>query len=112
MQSTATFKSESDRLLVIEALHLAASHWNATAHALTKKDWRQQATGGIAANFERRAIDALRLASEIEAAASASSVDPAAPGRFKNFWRQALTSRGSRRILFELSPQSARVLAA
>jgi hypothetical protein len=59
-------KSEADRLLAIEALRLAASHWNATARAVGEKDWRRTAARGIATRFEQRAIDALRLAYEIE----------------------------------------------
>jgi hypothetical protein len=64
--TTVRLNADADRLLVIEALRLAASHWNATTRAVAEKDWRQQATGGIAARFEQRAIEALRLAAEIE----------------------------------------------
>lgn len=65
--ATIVFKSEGDRLLAIEALRLAASHWNATARAVSENDWHQPAAHGIATRFEQRAIDALRLAYEIEA---------------------------------------------
>jgi hypothetical protein len=64
--ATIVFKSEGDRLLAIEALRLAASHWNATARAVAEKDWHRTARRGIATRFEQRAIDALRLAYEIE----------------------------------------------
>jgi hypothetical protein len=66
-RATIVFKSEGDRLLAIEALRLAASHWNATARAVAEKDWHRTATHGIATRFEQRAIDTLRLAYEIEA---------------------------------------------
>ena len=65
-RSTPGFGSESDRLLVVEALRLAASHWNATAHALVKNHWRQTAPTAVATQCELRAIDALRLADQIE----------------------------------------------
>jgi len=57
-----SFQSESDRLLVIEALRIAASHWNATARAVAETDRQHD----IAAKFEERAIEALQLAAEIE----------------------------------------------
>jgi len=59
-----SFQSESDRLLVVEALRIAASHWNATARAVAEQDRHHD----IAAKFEERAIEALQLASEIEEA--------------------------------------------
>jgi len=65
-RSTLKFNSEADRLLVMEALRLAASHWNATARAVASKEWRQHDTGDMAARFEQRAIEALRLESEID----------------------------------------------
>ena len=69
-----SFQSEGDRLLVIEALHIAASHWNATARAVA-----EQGKGDTAAQFELRAIEALRLASEIGKGTGAAAARPVAP---------------------------------
>ena len=65
-RTTIVFKSEGDRLLTIESLRLAAIHWNATARAVAENDWHRTAKHGIATRFEQRAIEALRLAYEIE----------------------------------------------
>ena len=65
-RTTIVFKSEGDRLLAIESLRLAAIHWNATARAVAESDWHRTDKRGIATRFEQRAIEALRLAYEIE----------------------------------------------
>lgn len=52
-RATIMFKSEGDRLLAIEALRLAASHWNATARAVSENDWHRAAPRGTATRFEQ-----------------------------------------------------------